>query len=182
MFHEMRRALQGNIPRTKIDARRSDKSLNTSTPDSASIFAEICKNSPYSQRIQADIVEYKLMIENLIRDLAAFKPSTMSAMIDFVNSTDSILDQLSDEPVVLKAFNWPKKYNIMREAKALSEELEGIRLRFLHWQRNAARSLKDELAEMEKYTVSKKADAELLYGVLKGRITKIEYACADCLW
>lgn len=153
MFQEVRRALLGGSSKSTNGRKIGGGGGGDGGGDAASLFAEISKNSRYSQSIQSDIMKYDQVIKDLIKEIATFKASGMTHLLEFVTSTDSILDELSDETAVLKSFNWPKKYYVFREAKALYEELDCMKKKFKDWQRHPVRSLADELLEMQKFTV-----------------------------
>lgn len=152
MFQEVRKALLGD--QQKGGTGKKFQSGSKGGGDPSSLFAEISNNSRYAQSIKQDIVKYEQVIKDLIKEIANFKASSMSHLLDFVNSTDSILDELSDETAVLKEFDWPKKYYIFREARALYEEMDKLKRKFKEWKKVPVRSLQDELNEMQKYTVS----------------------------
>lgn len=150
LFHELHRGSQNS----QRKAGRGKMFVAGGGVDPSSVLAEITQKSHYAQRIQTDIEKYDQEIKDLIKKIESLKISSMIKLLDFVESTDIILDQLSDETAVLKRFNWPQKYYAFREASALYKELVVLKQKFMEWKRLPTRPIQDELKEMEKFTVS----------------------------
>lgn len=72
-----------------------------------SLLNEPASKSKYAQSIQEDILNYDQVIKDLVKEIGQFKSSSMNCLLEFVNSTDAVLDKLTDEPAGLKSVNWP---------------------------------------------------------------------------
>lgn len=152
MFRELHKALLNRQAR----AGNSNKFVigaKTGGGDPGSLVNELATKSKYAQSIREDILNYDQVIRDLIKEIGQFKSSTMDCLVEFVNSTDATLNKLTDEPAVLKSFNWPRKYDVFREAKALHDEMKNLQRKFKEWRRVPNRSVGDELKLMEKFTV-----------------------------
>lgn len=174
MFHELRRACL-NDEGTRIRRKFATNGGSPMGGDMSSVLSEIAEKSGYAQSVRNDVVKHDKIIKDLIERIANFKAPNMDQLVEFVKCADCILDGLVDETAVLKSFNWPKKYYIFREAKALYLEMVGLRKKLEEWETLASCSILDELKDMRNYTVS--------YGV---QSLDYWYVCEDalskCLW
>lgn len=123
--------------------------------DSAALFDEMKSKSQYVQAIEKEIVQYDAVIRNLIREIVNLKVPSIGYLVDFVKSTESILSELTDETAVLKSYEWPKRYDTFREACALFKDLGLLKRHLKEWVELSGRSVKENLARMNTYMVSK---------------------------
>ncbi|CAD7695803.1 unnamed protein product [Ostreobium quekettii] len=149
MFQEVRRALLSN---SKKPGEGHKKLGGASGPvDQSQMFAEIASKGSYQAQVQADIIKYADVIEELINEVKRFKARDMEHLEEFVNGVDKVLDELSDETAVLRKFEWPaSRFDTFREAVALSRELTEKRNKFKQWQRGQGKRA-DNLKEIQKY-------------------------------
>lgn len=151
LFHEIRNAELGIAPKAATNGRRVKKGGNG---DAASVLEELQKNSPYLSAIRADTISFGAEIKRLIDDMALISFPDMAHLGRFVQDTDLILEKLSDEPKVLKNFEWPEKYYTFREADSLYNELTKMTASFREWQKKPRKSLVDNLQDMQTFAVS----------------------------
>ena len=147
MFQEMRKALLGSAAK---GAGGPKKIGGGGSADPAALMEELAKNSKYAAQVQADIVQYSSLIEDLIKEVSGFDASDMKDIVEFVKRVDAFLAELSDETAVLKQFDWPARYYTMLEAKGLYEELEKMKKTFKSWQKTA-KTATDELKIVQKF-------------------------------
>lgn len=154
MFQEMRRQLIGDMKTSGGPKKGGGGAAEAADP--GAFLAEMHKNSPYQLQIQDNIEKFGPVIKELAKEVANFAATDMKLLVEFVNSTDDVLDELVDEHAVLKAggFDWPKKYQTFREAKVMYDKLQAKKLKFKEWPRNPRKSITDELADIQKFMVS----------------------------
>jgi len=115
------------------------------------MFAEIASKSTYQAQIQADIIKYNDIIEELINEVKEFKAKDMGHLDEFVKGVDKVLDELTDQTAVLRKFDWPgARFDAFREAVGLNKELEEKKHKFRHWEVGKGKRV-DELKMMQKY-------------------------------
>ncbi|CAD7701973.1 unnamed protein product [Ostreobium quekettii] len=148
MFQEVRRALLSNAQRAGGPLKKLG---GGGTVDPAQMFAEIASKGTYQAQVQADIVKYADVIEELISEVRKFKARDMEHLAEFVTGVDKVLDELSDETAVLRKFDWPaSRFDTFRETVALDKELTEKKNKFKQWQRGKGKRA-DNLKEIQKY-------------------------------
>lgn len=150
MFQDMRRQLLGN---QKGGAGKRGAAKSSEPVDPNAFVAEMQKHSPYQQRVADNIIKYGPIIKDLAKEVANFAATDIKHLLEFVESTDAVLEELEDEHAVLKQgnFEWPKKYQTFREAKVMYEKLQGMKKKFKEWPRNKSKTVAMELADIQKY-------------------------------
>ncbi|WIA08103.1 hypothetical protein OEZ85_007565 [Tetradesmus obliquus] len=87
--------------------------------DATQLFNQILSRGSYQLKVEADLQQHRIALEALAASIAAFKPSSMTQLVEFVsNAQQQLLDQLYDERAVLKHIaDWPAaKWEAMWEA------------------------------------------------------------------
>lgn len=153
LFQEIRQAALGNVSRASTNGKVS-RAEGAGNGSGESVLAELCAKSKFLLAVQYDIKHFDVTIKGLIDQIITVKLLDMAHLCRFVRQTDIILDQLTDEGLVLKAFSWPRKYSTYREAKALFEEVTQIKNTFLEWQLPTKKSPTTDLEDMRNFTVS----------------------------
>ncbi|GMH38849.1 hypothetical protein BSKO_06747 [Bryopsis sp. KO-2023] len=114
------------------------------------VIGEMASKSPYFLGIAKDVQTYRNMIEDLIATIRQFQPKDMDQVVSFGDFVDGRLAPLTDEAKVLDAFDWPPRYNHIREAAGVHRQLLEVEEGFLHWVR-CRLTVEDELLAMEKH-------------------------------
>lgn len=174
MFQQIRQAELANASKSTT-GRRFAKS-NGSGGDAAALFAELMKTSAYSRAVQQDAIDYADTINSIIRRVANFKPENLSELMEFVHTTDSVLDNLVDETAVLKLFEWPKTYQTMREVKAVVLELEGLKNGFTSSEAHPQTSAVLEMKHMDICLV----DKQCIVTVQELKISMLVFVYQNC--
>lgn len=159
MFQEMRKALLGDAAKGSGGPKKIGG--DGASADPGALMEELAKNSKYAAQVQADIVNYGSIIENLIKEISKYEAGNMKDLIEFVEKVDSLLGELSDETAVLKQFEWPARYYTMLEAKGLYLELEKMKNTFKTWKWTAKKPA-DELKNIQKFMDKSKNRVEVL--------------------
>lgn len=93
------------------------------------LFNEILTRGSYQSKVEEDLINHRSDLTKLAAAVAAFKPTDMQQVVDFVrNWQQLLLDQLYDERAVLKQIpDWPAvKWEAMWEAAVMYNQLSDL--------------------------------------------------------
>ncbi|KFK43399.1 hypothetical protein AALP_AA1G121000 [Arabis alpina] len=142
LYRFVKEIIEGKNPEAKSRAPSGGSKVAIGSAPAASgkqgmadALAEITKNSPYFQRIQADVQMYMKAINELKREISMFRNKDITELLTFHQYMESVLEKLADETQVLsRCEGFPQsKLEAIRLAAALYSKLQGMIKELKNW-------------------------------------------------
>jgi len=130
LFHSFRsRATLSAPPQTKATGSKFQKG------DNSAVIAELMSRSKHAQRINREVEMHSEKINNWATEIKTTHFNSMEEVDEFVQRMDKDMNEtLTDEVVILKRVgNWPKRYDVLREARASWKQLKDMESKMLNW-------------------------------------------------
>lgn len=128
LFHSFRSRVYGNSSVTKTP--------NTSSKaDPSAVIAELMSKSKHVQQINKEVEMHKAVVNKWTEEIKSAEFKSMDSVCSFVRKMDSNLESIfTDEVSALKKIgNWPRRYDILREASGSWTVLKEMQSKLLNW-------------------------------------------------